>query len=77
MSQMAFTPFAGYHGATVAPPGEASTAAGATVAGWPHVLSPSNPLFWFGLITAATLGLIGVAGSVKLGPAKAAASLGK
>lgn len=47
--------------------------------------SPSNaappwhadsPLFWFGAIAAATFGLLAVSTSVRVGPAKAAVSLG-
>jgi hypothetical protein len=38
---------------------------------------PDNPLFWFGVVLAASFGLIGVSGSVKLGRAKASAGIGK
>lgn len=41
------------------------------------LFSPSNPLLWFGLFMAATVGLVGAAGSVRLGKVKLAASAGK
>lgn len=44
------------------------------LAGW---VDPQNPLFVFGVLLAATLGVIGVSGSARLGPAKVAAGLGK
>jgi len=42
----------------------------------PALYSPDNPLFWFGLVLAATVGLVAVSGSVRLGKAKVAASIG-
>lgn len=39
------------------------------------VLSPHNPLFWFGAVLLATFGALGVAGSVRLGEAKLSASV--
>jgi hypothetical protein len=44
-------------------------------AGW--LISPHNPLVWFGLFLLATVGAAGVAGSVRLGPAKIGGSVGK
>jgi hypothetical protein len=41
------------------------------------VLSPQNPLFWFGGILAVTAGLIGLSGSARVGRAKVSASLDK
>jgi hypothetical protein len=41
------------------------------------LLNPRNPLFWFGAFLAATAGLIGGAGSVRLGRAKISGSVGK
>lgn len=41
------------------------------------VLSPQNPLFWFGGILAVTFGLIGISGSARVGKAKVSASLDK
>jgi hypothetical protein len=39
--------------------------------------SPQHPLFWFGVVLAATgLGLFGVSGQVKIAKTKASASLG-
>lgn len=43
--------------------------------GW--LISPHNPLMWFGLFLLATVGAAGVAGSVRLGPAKVGGSVGK
>lgn len=45
--------------------------------GWAGLVDPQNPLVIFGLVLAATLGVIGVSGSARLGPAKVAADLGK
>lgn len=38
--------------------------------------SPDNPLFWFGGLLLVTVGLIGAATSVRLGPFKAAIAAG-
>ncbi len=43
----------------------------------PPMWSPDNPLFWFGVLLAATLGFVGIAGSVRLGPARARVSIGE
>lgn len=45
--------------------------------GWRTLLDPDNPLMWFGIVLAVTLGAAGVAGSVRLGRAKLSASLDK
>lgn len=45
--------------------------------GWRALIDPHNPLMWFGALLLVTVGAVGVAGSVKLGPAKLAASVGK
>lgn len=39
--------------------------------------SPDHPLFVFGLLLAGAFGLIGFAGSARVGPARAAAGLGR
>lgn len=39
------------------------------------LIDPQNPLFWLGAIGATWFGLIGVAGSVRLGRAKVSASV--
>jgi len=44
--------------------------------GWRGLVSPSNPLFWAGVLVLAAVGAAGVAGSVRLGPAKIAAKVG-
>ena len=41
------------------------------------ILSPKNPLFWFGVILGSTLGLIAVSGAIKVGPVKAGGQIGK
>lgn len=45
--------------------------------GWKTLVDPHNPLVWFAGILLITVGAAGVAGSVKLGPAKVGGSLGK
>lgn len=40
-------------------------------------LDPGNPLLWFAGILLVTVGAAGFAGSVKLGPAKIGAAVGK
>jgi hypothetical protein len=47
---------------------------GAAVAGNP--LHPENPLFWIGLIGAATFGLMAFSTNVRVGNAKAGLSVG-
>lgn len=57
-----------------------SLEAGATdepVGGARGLLSPQNPLFWFGGVLAVTFGLIGVSGSARVGKAKVSASVDK
>jgi len=41
------------------------------------LIDPKNPLVWFGFLLLATVGAAGVAGSVRLGPAKVSGSVGK
>lgn len=38
--------------------------------GWRSLVDPANPLFWLGGLLAVTLGFAGVAGYVRLGPAR-------
>lgn len=38
--------------------------------------SPENPLFWFGVLTAVTLGLVGASSQLKFGPFRVSASAG-
>jgi hypothetical protein len=45
--------------------------------GWRALISVDNPLLWFGALLLVTVGAAGVAGSVKLGPAKLSGSVGK
>lgn len=40
-------------------------------------LSPDHPLFVFGVLLAAAAGLVGFAGSARVGPARASGSIGK
>lgn len=37
---------------------------------------PDSPLFWFGVLAAVTLGLIGASTQIRVGPFKAAVSAG-
>lgn len=41
------------------------------------VWHPDSPLFWFGVVAAATFGLLAVSTSVRVGPVRAAVSAGK
>ena len=41
------------------------------------LVNPRNPLMWFGVVLAVTLGAAGAAGSVRLGRARVAGSVGK
>jgi len=41
------------------------------------LVNPRNPLFWVGALMAVTVGAAGLAGSVRLGPAKLSGSVGK
>jgi hypothetical protein len=41
----------------------------------PPLWSPDNPLFWFGLILAATAGLLTVSTSIDAGPLRGKASV--
>jgi hypothetical protein len=45
--------------------------------GFAGLLHPDNPLFWFGSFLGVTFGLVAVSGSVRLGRARAGASVGK
>ena len=51
-----------------------SPAAGAAAVGNP--LNPENPLFWLGLIGAATFGLMAFSTNVRVGNARAGVSVG-
>lgn len=66
------------HAASVGIPGIArSGGPSAADAGAEKPWHPDSPLFWFGVVLAATLGLIGAATSVRVGPIKASTSVGK
>jgi hypothetical protein len=41
------------------------------------LLSPSNPLFWFGVIGAVTFSLMAVSTTVRVGPARASLAVGQ
>ncbi len=62
-------------GVSPSPPG-IERAAGPSVDHLP-LFSPDNPLFWFGALLAATLGLIAVSGSIRVGPASVSGQVGK
>lgn len=44
--------------------------------GWRGLVDPRNPLVWLGGFMLATVGLAGVAGSVRLGKARVSAQVG-
>lgn len=54
-----------------------ATDATSLTSGWRSLVDPRNPILWFGVILAVTVGAAGVAGSVRLGPAKVGGALGK
>jgi hypothetical protein len=41
------------------------------------LVNPRNPLAWLALLALATVGAAGLAGSVRLGPARISGSVGK
>jgi len=45
--------------------------------GWKGLVDPGNPLMWFGVLLLVTVGAAGAAGSVRLGPARLSAGVGK
>lgn len=51
--------------------------AGPSTKGTAAPLSPSGPLFWIGVIAAASVGLMAYSTTVRVGPASASLSLGK
>jgi len=55
----------------------AATAAGPSLDVKAPVWSPENPLFWFGVLAAASVGLMGYSTTVRVGPAKAGIEVGK
>lgn len=56
---------------------ELPAVAGPSLRGAASPLSPSGPLFWVGIIAAASVGLMAYSTSVRVGPASASLSLGK
>jgi len=46
-------------------------------AGLSGLAHPRNPMMWFGVLLLVTVGAAGLAGSVRLGPAKLSGSVGK
>lgn len=57
-----------------APTQQMGTTAGLRT-GWMGLIDPGNPLFWLGVVLVVTVGLGGVAGSVRLGRARLSGSL--
>lgn len=45
--------------------------------GYKSLVNPRNPLFWFGVVLVVTVGAAGVAGTVRVGPARVSGSVGK
>lgn len=77
----AFSPFAGYQNVFSLPVDQELSVhnpVGTTAGGkMPGILSPRNPIFWFGAIAAVSLGLIGFGANVRVGAAKASAGVGE
>lgn len=75
-----FTP-AAYGLTSAAPPSSAlSTSpsiAQSSVQALPQIWHPDNPVFWVGVIAAASVGLIGFTVTGRAGPARASAGVGK
>lgn len=75
----------GLYGATPQAPSYAPTAAPTQSmaytddlrSGVAGLVDPANPLFWFGVVLAVTVGAAGAAGSVRLGRATLKASIDK
>lgn len=55
----------------------AVTAAGPSLSVKSPPWSPDSPLFWFGILAAASVGLMGYSTTVRVGPAKAGLEIGK
>lgn len=45
--------------------------------GYPALVDPHNPLFWFGALLLVTVGAAGLSGSARFGPARVSGSVGK
>lgn len=73
----------GLNPATLGPVSEAAAIPGINQAAGPGLhnslplWSPENPLFWFGLLLAGSVGLVAVSSSVRVGSARVGGSLGK
>lgn len=71
-----------YGGALVGAPAATRDHVAATQAAGPAAAvkappwSPDNPLFWFGVLAAVSVGLMGYSTTVRVGPAKAGIQLG-
>jgi hypothetical protein len=55
----------------------ATAAAGPSLSVKSPPWSPDNPLFWFGVVAAVSVGLMGYSTTVRVGPAKAGLEIGK
>lgn len=60
----------------VAAPTQGMATGGDGLAGWKALVDPSNPLVWVGVFMVAAVGFGALAGSARLGPAKASVSVG-
>jgi hypothetical protein len=54
-----------------------STAGGPAQGGAAGILDPRQPLLWFGVIAAASVGLMAYSTAVRVGPLSASLSVGK
>lgn len=77
------SPASKYGGALAAPPVATKDHTAAAVSAGPapemHTppWSPQNPLFWFGVVAAVSVGLMGYSTTVRVGSASAGVSIGK
>lgn len=73
----------GLNTAQVPPSAQVSTmpgvarASGPTTKNQPPPWSPDSPLFWFAALAGVTFGFVAVSTSVRVGPGKVSASIGK
>ena len=54
-----------------------ATDATSTTAGWRSLVDPANPIVWFGVILAVTVGAAGLAGSARVGPVRVGGQVGR
>lgn len=70
------TPQAASWGSVAAPTEHMGSTEPGMDGGFKTLVNPRNPIVWFGVLLLATVGLAGVAGSARIGPAKVSAAIG-